>query len=455
MRYLVLIFLLVVNSFNVFSATYTTVSAGDWDTGSNWTGNLAPPQNLANGDIIVVNHNMTGWANHGINNPSVATINFNSDVSLTSFWLEGNGTFTVNIASGVTLSATTLTLTNGTNTTINNDGDISVTSINTNNNITGSISGNVTASGNVMLDNADLAFTGNLIAGGNLQVQNSSTITMNSADIAGTFTMTNGTMDITGFVSVTGSISITNSGTNIDMTNSAALVTGNDLYMDNSTITGLGVISWTNNITINNAGQIGDLDPGEIPPFNPFDLEGFEGVLPITLADFSGKESGDAILLEWSTLSEKNFHYFILQRSTDGINHTQIANIEGFGNSDVVRNYSYIDKNASLGIVYYRLISVDYDGYSETFDPISVKFNGGDNADAIQVYPNPIFRNELTVKYLPMGDETVEIALFDHTGNALFRSAVSESITIETEDLKPGMYYLKISNGQTLKLIRY
>lgn len=55
--------------------------------------------------------------------------------------------------------------------------------------------------------------------------------------------------------------------------------------------------------------------------------------LPVELIDFKAKPITNAINVEWSTLTEVNNDYFVLQRSTDQDSWSQVAIISGYGNS--------------------------------------------------------------------------------------------------------------------------
>ena len=78
-----------------------------------------------------------------------------------------------------------------------------------------------------------------------------------------------------------------------------------------------------------------------------------DGVLPIELLSFTGTVINSRnVLLEWSTASEQSNDYFIIERSTDGYNWTQIKNIDGSGNSNTKINYTTIDNSAPRTIVY-------------------------------------------------------------------------------------------------------
>lgn len=94
--------------------------------------------------------------------------------------------------------------------------------------------------------------------------------------------------------------------------------------------------------------------------------------LPIELMSFSGIEEQDYNLLTWSTASEQNNDYFLLERSEDGVKWNNINSTDGMGNSNTKMNYSFRDFTFTNSLNYYRLSQVDFDGVSETFNIISI-----------------------------------------------------------------------------------
>jgi hypothetical protein len=143
-----------------------------------------------------------------------------------------------------------------------------------------------------------------------------------------------------------------------------------------------------------------------------------DGVLPIELLSFTGKVIDSRnVLLEWSTASEQSNDYFIIERSTDGYDWTQIKNIDGSGNSNTKINYTTIDNSAPRTIVYYRLSQVDFDGVSETFNPIDVN--------------------------LKLIDKNCDYVFYDLNGKLIDINTVSSGV------------YLKSCGGETIKIWKY
>jgi hypothetical protein len=94
--------------------------------------------------------------------------------------------------------------------------------------------------------------------------------------------------------------------------------------------------------------------------------------LPIELVSFESVNLEGYNLLTWSSASEQNNDYYLLERSTDGYDWSVINNQKGAGNSSVKIDYSFRDFTYEPTINYYRLSQVDFDGNSETFKIISV-----------------------------------------------------------------------------------
>ena len=94
--------------------------------------------------------------------------------------------------------------------------------------------------------------------------------------------------------------------------------------------------------------------------------------LPIQLLSFTAQCQKQDVVIEWSTASEDNNNYFTLLRSKDAEHYEEIAQISGAGNSNEVLNYSYQDWNAASGNFYYMLKQTDFNGKSESFEPIFV-----------------------------------------------------------------------------------
>lgn len=93
--------------------------------------------------------------------------------------------------------------------------------------------------------------------------------------------------------------------------------------------------------------------------------------MPVNLIIFEAIYENRMVNLNWSTSSEVNNDYFIIEKFTSH-EITEIGKINGNDNSNVIMGYNFIDDKLENGWNYYRLIQVDNDGITKTYDWISV-----------------------------------------------------------------------------------
>jgi subtilisin-like proprotein convertase family protein len=170
--------------------------------------------------------------------------------------------------------------------------------------------------------------------------------------------------------------------------------------------------------------------------------------LPIELRYYNAACEGHEINLKWSTYSETNNDYFTIEKSSDLMEYTEIAKVDGAGNSNNILNYEYTDDEYSADVMYYRLKQTDFDGKFEYFGPIAVTCNNKNN-DQINIYPNPA-NDFIVISNLP--DKTIRIELTDIIGNSIISETPVKDNFIELKPLyiSKGIYFLKIeSEGQT------
>lgn len=97
----------------------------------------------------------------------------------------------------------------------------------------------------------------------------------------------------------------------------------------------------------------------------------YTSTLGVELNRFTAKATDKSILLNWVTSSEKNNKSFEVLKSYDGKSFTSFATINGVGNSDTEKTYSYTDENPYAGANYYQLKQIDFDGKTSYSNIIS------------------------------------------------------------------------------------
>jgi len=109
---------------------------------------------------------------------------------------------------------------------------------------------------------------------------------------------------------------------------------------------------------------------------------GCSGVLPISLKDFYAETLDNEIVLKWFVGSESNLHYYLLEKSTNGIDFYPLNTVYSIAANVGQNNLSYFsyDHGPAKGINYYRLKNVDIDGTVTTHKTIAMNFKNGHEA---------------------------------------------------------------------------
>jgi hypothetical protein len=172
------------------------------------------------------------------------------------------------------------------------------------------------------------------------------------------------------------------------------------------------------------------------------------GVLPIRLLSFTGKNSGGINTLKWSTASEENNDYFTLERSFNGEIFEPIAQIDGAGNSAQINNYSHVDPKTSVGVTYYRLKQTDFNQKSTYSDIIALYSKTGKVLEFTGLRPNPaaqIFYMDV-VAY---ENTTLTLEIRDVSGKLVRQHNASvnqgeSSIESTLDGLENGLYFVRV-----------
>ncbi len=181
--------------------------------------------------------------------------------------------------------------------------------------------------------------------------------------------------------------------------------------------------------------------------------------LPIELAQFTAVYNNGLVNIEWTSLTELNNDYYIVERSTDGYYYETLMIVDGAGTSLSALDYSAIDFDPFHPVTYYRLVQVDYDGTRELFPIIAVETGQID----IRVFPNPfdgvveVDLGDFPELNVGLADANVTLEVLDELGKVLFYVELSEhKNSVDLSHLPAGIYFMIAStnNHQAEKMIR-
>lgn len=166
--------------------------------------------------------------------------------------------------------------------------------------------------------------------------------------------------------------------------------------------------------------------------------------LPVELTDFHVVQEHGRVSIKWTTASEFNNSYFIVQKSINGTIFTDLDNIKGYGNTNTIKHYSAMDNNPQAGFNYYRLVQVDYDGQETISKTVAIEVM--ENKDlTLKIYPNPAV-NTVNISF-SSAITSADIKLGDMMGNILVNEKLNSSgnaIQLDVSTIKPGTYIVYI-----------
>ena len=97
------------------------------------------------------------------------------------------------------------------------------------------------------------------------------------------------------------------------------------------------------------------------------------GGLPIELTSFTAEKAGDDVRLEWQTASEINNYGFSIEARFDSKGEWEsIGFVQGAGNSNSPKYYSFVHSAIKEEAVKYRLKQIDNDGQFSYSNEIEV-----------------------------------------------------------------------------------
>jgi hypothetical protein len=184
-----------------------------------------------------------------------------------------------------------------------------------------------------------------------------------------------------------------------------------------------------------------------------FDEDGYNGTLPVQLIRFSlSKIDNASVLLSWSTATEKDSKYFVIERSGNGQDFYEIGQKQGSGTSGARIDYSFVDGYALVGRSYYRLRQVDFDGTTAYYGPRFIDIQG---KRSLSVYPNPVRDHNLNLLLNFSSEEMAHATIYDLSGLELANFSFSGPNHLEPVKLLSGSYLLRVRTGTESYMTRF
>lgn len=181
--------------------------------------------------------------------------------------------------------------------------------------------------------------------------------------------------------------------------------------------------------------------------------------LPVELLSFQAKAMGKyKVQLNWSTATELNNAFFSLEKSTDGIHFSAVAQFAGQGNSHQLTHYDFMEEVPAYSLLYYRLSQTDIDGHKVDLG-IRKVYPELEKIAVLSVYPNPC-KEQLFIPLLFSQKNSVVHLTFVNSIGEMINADWEETetvLSVNTSALPSGLYSLIVTTqdqNQIIKLLK-
>lgn len=194
------------------------------------------------------------------------------------------------------------------------------------------------------------------------------------------------------------------------------------------------------NTAVNSAAAWAALNLSGMPP------------LPVKFISFDVARRNSDVLIQWSTAEEVQNSHFEIQRSENGSAWITIGMVNGAGNYSSIRNYEFIDRNATAKLLYYRIRQVDLDG-GYSFTPVRMIRNGNDATD-LKIHSTGGIVN---IHFSKPVEGRVRIMLMSASGQIVSDQSVNDpvgQVQLNNVGVARGIYVVVVRNEQDMNVAR-
>jgi photosystem II stability/assembly factor-like uncharacterized protein len=189
-------------------------------------------------------------------------------------------------------------------------------------------------------------------------------------------------------------------------------------------------------------------------------LHSTDGGLPVELTSFNASFLIGKVFLNWQTATEINNYGFDIERTSElSSEWANIGFVAGHGNSNSLKEYSFIDEPKLDNNYLYRLKQIDTDGKFTYSKEISVETYRSKSLPSEYAlydnYPNP-FNPTTNIRYQLPADSKVKLTVYDILGNAVVilvdkeQAAGKYEIAFDANKygLSSGVYFYRLNAGE-------
>jgi hypothetical protein len=180
------------------------------------------------------------------------------------------------------------------------------------------------------------------------------------------------------------------------------------------------------------------------------------------LSSFIASVVNNSVNLNWQTETEVNNYGFEIERVEQKSNNwVKLGFIQGHGNSNSPKEYSFLDKPNGGNKFKYRLKQIDIDGKYEYSPEVEVILDIPAKFSVKQNFPNP-FNPTTKIEFSIPSDNLAQIKVYNVLGMEVatllneYRQAGTHNLEFNASNLSSGIYFYKVVSGnysETKKMI--
>ncbi|MFT4665003.1 MAG: hypothetical protein ACI8YQ_000454 [Polaribacter sp.] len=178
----------------------------------------------------------------------------------------------------------------------------------------------------------------------------------------------------------------------------------------------------------------------------------------VYLKQLNGSQKAQDNLLTWTTLTETNNAFFLIERSLNGINFEEAGRVEGVASDQTKNQYSFTDIDNQGLRVFYRLAEVSMDGDVSFTNTVLVNRKGEDIVFEINSIESSITDQFFNMTLTSSVDAPMEYRLQTRMGEILKVGKVAivagqNALSVDLHEVKVGTYQFSIRIKNEIEVI--
>lgn len=168
-----------------------------------------------------------------------------------------------------------------------------------------------------------------------------------------------------------------------------------------------------------------------------------------------------SVKVKWTTMQETNSDLFIVERSNSQNGFTELGTVPAAGNSEIARQYEFVDLAPMPSANVYRIVQVDKEGNVANSPFFQAIFNSPIGLNWGAIGPNPA-KDYVNLTYYNDRVEAMTLTVHDLQGNTVVRQEIqsingANALRLALDQVDAGSYFVSIqgTNGKlTRKVVK-